>query len=49
MQRAVRATEGGAYEADRYLRPASVAAAILFAVNAPRDATVPEVMIGPAG
>jgi NADP-dependent 3-hydroxy acid dehydrogenase YdfG len=49
MQRGVRAAEAGAYEPDRYLRPASVAAAILFAVNAPRDATVPELVIGPAG
>jgi NADP-dependent 3-hydroxy acid dehydrogenase YdfG len=48
MQRGVRAAEAGAYEPDRYLRPSTVAAAILFAVNAPADVIVPELVIGPA-
>jgi NADP-dependent 3-hydroxy acid dehydrogenase YdfG len=48
MQRGVRAAEAGEYEPDRYLRPGSVASAIQFAVNAPRDAVVPELVIVPA-
>jgi len=38
MQRAVRASEGGEYEPDRYLRPESVAATVLAAVHAGPDA-----------
>jgi NADP-dependent 3-hydroxy acid dehydrogenase YdfG len=47
MQREVRAAEGGEYQADSYLRPVSVARAIQFAVQAPDDAQVPELVIRP--
>lgn len=47
MQRGVRAAEGGAFEPDSYLRPDTVAAAIRFAVDAPADAQVPELVLRP--
>lgn len=47
MQRGVRAAEAGEYDASRYLRPESVAAAIRFAVDATADAAVPELVIQP--
>jgi NADP-dependent 3-hydroxy acid dehydrogenase YdfG len=47
MQRGVRAAEGGAFEPDSYLRPDTVAAAIRFAVAAPADAQVPELVLRP--
>lgn len=48
MQRAVIAHEGGEYDAGRFLRPRSVAQAVLLAVTAPSDADVTEVSIRPA-
>jgi NADP-dependent 3-hydroxy acid dehydrogenase YdfG len=48
MQREVRAAEGGEFEPDLYLRARSVATAIRFAVNAPPDAQVPELVVRPA-
>jgi NADP-dependent 3-hydroxy acid dehydrogenase YdfG len=47
MQRGVRKSEGGDYEPDQYLRPETVAAAVLNAVTAPADAHVTEVVIRP--
>ncbi|HEX3786276.1 MAG TPA: SDR family oxidoreductase [Pseudonocardiaceae bacterium] len=47
MQRQVRATEGGEFEPDRYLRPESVAESIAFAVAAPADAQLPELVLRP--
>jgi NADP-dependent 3-hydroxy acid dehydrogenase YdfG len=47
MQRAVREAEGGNFEVNRYLRPESVAAAVLAAVNAPADAHLTEIVIRP--
>ncbi|MEV0594136.1 SDR family oxidoreductase [Nonomuraea cavernae] len=49
MQRAVRAQEGGAYEPDRYLRPESVAKAVLAAINAGPDAHLTELTLRPRG
>jgi NADP-dependent 3-hydroxy acid dehydrogenase YdfG len=48
MQRAVVAHEGGRYDSARFLRPESVARAVLLAVTAPADADVTEVSIRPA-
>jgi NADP-dependent 3-hydroxy acid dehydrogenase YdfG len=48
MQRAVVAHEGGDYDASRFLRPESVARAVLLAVTAPPDADVTELSIRPA-
>jgi NADP-dependent 3-hydroxy acid dehydrogenase YdfG len=47
MQREVRAAEEGPYEADRYLSPASVAAAILWVVSAPADTHITEFEVKP--
>ncbi|MCE0765912.1 SDR family oxidoreductase [Pseudonocardia kujensis] len=47
MQRAVVAHEGGEYDGSRFLRPESVAAAILAAVAATDDAHVPEIVVRP--
>lgn len=47
MQRAVRATEGGEYQPERYLRPESVAGAVLAAVTVPPDAHLTEVVMRP--
>ncbi|GEL19386.1 SDR family oxidoreductase [Pseudonocardia asaccharolytica] len=49
MQRAVVEQEGGTYEPSRYLRPESVAGAVLLAVTAPRDAMLTEVSVRPTG
>lgn len=48
MQQAVRAAEGGPYEADEYLRPTTVAEAILAALNSPQDAHLTELVLRPA-
>jgi NADP-dependent 3-hydroxy acid dehydrogenase YdfG len=47
MQRAVVAHEGGEYDAGRFLRPESVARAVLLAVTVPPDADVTELSIRP--
>jgi len=47
MQRAVVAHEGGQYDADRFLRPETVARTVLHAVTAPPDADVTELSIRP--
>lgn len=48
LQRAVIAHEGGQYDGKRFLRPESVARAVLLAVTAPPDADVTELSIRPA-
>jgi len=48
MQRGVRAQEGREYEPDRYLRPESVASAVLAAVTSARDAHVTEIVLRPS-
>jgi NADP-dependent 3-hydroxy acid dehydrogenase YdfG len=48
MQRAVVAHEGGDYDGRRFLRPESVAQAVLLAVTASSDADVTELSIRPA-
>lgn len=47
MQRGVREHEGGPYEPHRYLRPESVARAVLAAVNAGPDAHLTELTLRP--
>lgn len=47
MQRDTRAAEGGEYEPDQYLRPASVAEAVRYALSAPSDAQVTELIVRP--
>ncbi|GGM67250.1 short chain dehydrogenase [Longimycelium tulufanense] len=47
MQRSVREQEGGEFDPGQYLRPESVAAAVVSAVTASRDAHVTEVVIRP--
>jgi NADP-dependent 3-hydroxy acid dehydrogenase YdfG len=49
MQRGVVAQEGGDYHAETYLRPESVAGAVLLAVTAPDDAALTELVLRPAG
>lgn len=49
MQREVVRQEGGQYQAERYLRPESVAGAVLLAVTAPDDAALTELVLRPAG
>jgi NADP-dependent 3-hydroxy acid dehydrogenase YdfG len=49
MQRRVRAGEGEPYQPERYLRPESVAGAVLCAVTAPDDAHLTEVVLRPDG
>ena len=49
MQQSVVAHEGGAYDGSRFLRPESVAAAVLAAVTASRDAHLTEVVLRPGG
>lgn len=49
MQRAVVAHEGGEYDPGSYLRPESVAGAVLLAVTAPPDAALTEMVLRPAG
>ena len=48
MQRNVRAAEGGAYEPDAYLRPETVAEAVLFAMRTPPDGQLTELTLRPA-
>jgi NADP-dependent 3-hydroxy acid dehydrogenase YdfG len=49
MQREVVAHEGGEYRPGSYLRPESVAAAVLFAATAPADVHLTEVVLRPTG
>lgn len=49
MQREVRASEGGEYEPQRYLRPESVADTVLSTVHAGRDAHLTEIVLRPDG
>jgi NADP-dependent 3-hydroxy acid dehydrogenase YdfG len=49
MQREVVAQEGGDYRPEAYLRPESVAGAVLLAVTAPEDAALTELVLRPAG
>ena len=49
MQRAVVEHEGGHYDPKAYLRPESVAGAVLLAVSAPPDAALTELVLRPAG
>ncbi|WP_219418472.1 SDR family oxidoreductase [Pseudonocardia nigra] len=49
MQRGVVEHEGGAYRPEAYLRPESVAGAVLLAVTAPDDAALTELVLRPAG
>ncbi|MHA6623784.1 SDR family oxidoreductase [Pseudonocardia sichuanensis] len=49
MQREVVAQEGGDYRPESYLRPESVAGAVLLAVTAPDDAALTELVLRPAG
>lgn len=48
MQRGIVAQEGGEYRPEAYLRPESVAGAVLLAVTAPDDAVLTELAIRPA-
>lgn len=47
MQREVRMTEGGPYEPEKYLRPESVASAVLAAITATEDAHLTELVLRP--
>lgn len=49
MQQEVRRQESGDYDVEAYLDPATVAAAIVQAIDLPRDATMPEIVLRPAG
>ncbi len=49
MQRLVHEQEGKEYDATRWIRPSTVAAVILHALDLPRDATIPEITIRPGG
>jgi NADP-dependent 3-hydroxy acid dehydrogenase YdfG len=49
MQRGVVAQEGGPYRPESYLRPESVAGAVLLAVSAPDDTALTELVLRPAG
>ncbi|GAA3686484.1 SDR family oxidoreductase [Nonomuraea antimicrobica] len=49
MQRGVRAHEGGEFEPEKYLRPETVARALLAAVTAGPDAHLPELTVRPRG
>ncbi|ANY06782.1 SDR family oxidoreductase [Pseudonocardia sp. HH130630-07] len=49
MQRAVVAHEGGEYDGSRFLRPESVAAAVLAALTATPDAHLTEIVVRPQG
>ncbi|MEV1293136.1 SDR family oxidoreductase [Pseudonocardia sp. NPDC049635] len=49
MQRAVVAHEGGEYDGSRFLRPESVAAVVLAALTASRDAHLTELVVRPQG
>lgn len=47
MQRAVREAEGGTFDAEKYLKPESVARAVVTAVTASPDAHLTEIVIRP--
>lgn len=47
MQEKVRSQEGAAYTPEAFIDPDSVAATIEFVLNAPRDATLPDVSVRP--
>lgn len=47
MQEKVHAQEGADYDADRWIDPASVAAAIITALDLPRDAVISDLSIRP--
>ncbi|TQF74639.1 SDR family oxidoreductase [Rhodococcus spelaei] len=47
MQQAIVATEGGAYDPDRFLTPETVARAVRQAVETPRDAHPTEIVLRP--
>lgn len=47
MQQKVRAQEGGAYDPAAFIDPATVAVTIQFVLDAPRDATLPDVSVRP--
>ncbi|HEY4018185.1 MAG TPA: SDR family oxidoreductase [Pseudonocardiaceae bacterium] len=48
MQRDVRAAEGGDYDPDAYLRPETVADAVLFALRTPPDGQLTELTLRPS-
>jgi NADP-dependent 3-hydroxy acid dehydrogenase YdfG len=48
MQRDVRTAEGGDYDPDAYLRPETVADAVVFALRTPRDGQLTELTLRPA-
>lgn len=48
MQREVRTSEGGEYQPEHYLRPESVAAPVVSAVHASRDAHLTEIVVRPS-
>ena len=47
MQRDVRAAEGGDYDPDAYLRPETVAEAVMFVAGMPVSVCVNEILISP--
>jgi len=47
MQEKVRSQEGAPYTPEAFVRPESVAALIAFALNAPRDALLPDLSVRP--
>jgi NADP-dependent 3-hydroxy acid dehydrogenase YdfG len=47
MQRGVRRTEGGPYEPEKYLKPETVATAVINAITTPGDAHPTEIVIRP--
>lgn len=47
MQEKVHAQEGAAYDADRWIDPASVATAVLTAIDLPRDAVITDLTVRP--
>ena len=49
MQERVHAQEGKEYDAGRWIRAETVAEAILGAIDLPRDATMPEIVLRPGG
>lgn len=47
MQEQVHAQEGKEYDAEQWIRPETVADAVLHVLDLPRDATVPDVTVSP--
>ncbi|MEF2277928.1 SDR family oxidoreductase [Deinococcus sp. YIM 134068] len=47
MQRKVRTQEGAEYDPGEFIDPATVAATVRFVLEAPRDATLPDVSVRP--